>query len=148
VSEQKNPSVNGPAQADVEAGVEADVEWARYTGAARTLVLLNSLLALVLELAMFGFVVWWILTLDLPLLARIPIAIAAFGVFATLWGLLVSPKARYPLPTAGTVAFKLAAYGVSALALWGVGYPFAALAFAVLAAANTAVVTYVRTRAA
>lgn len=124
----------------------AAAEWARYTGPVRTLVLLNSLLALVLELAMFGFVVWWVLTLDLPLLARIPIAIAVFGVFATLWGLLVSPKARYPLPTAGTVVFKLAAYGAGALALAGVGYPAAAVAFAVLAAANTAVVTYVRRR--
>lgn len=139
MTESERPSSNG-------APLEA--EWARYSGTTRILVLLNSLLALVLELAMFALVVWWILALDLPLLARIPIAVAAFGAFATLWGLLVSPKARFPLPTAGTVVFKLAAYGVSALALWDLGYPAAAVAFAVLAAANTAVITYVRTRPA
>ncbi|MDN3238353.1 YrdB family protein [Glycomyces tritici] len=138
MSEQESPSMNGAAP--------ADVEWARYTGPVRTLVLLNSLLALALELAMFGFVVWWVLALDLPMPARLPLAIVVFGVFAALWGLLVSPKARYPLPTAGTVVFKLAAYGASALALWGVGHPAAAAAFAVLAAANTAVITYVRRR--
>ncbi|MDA1358261.1 YrdB family protein [Glycomyces luteolus] len=126
----------------------AGPEWVRYSGPVRTLVLLNSLLAFVLEMAMFAFVVWWVLTLDLALWARIPLAVAAFGGLATLWGLLVSPRARYPLPTAWTVVFKLAAYGGSALALWGVGYPAAAVAFAVLAAANTAVITYVRTRPA
>lgn len=126
----------------------AEAEWARYAGPVRTLVIINSLVALTLEMAMFAFVVWWILTLDLPLLARIPLAMVVFGAFATLWGLLVSPKARYPLPTPGTVAFKLAAYGASALALAGVGYPVGAVMFAVVAAANTAVVTYVRTRPA
>ncbi|WP_205323828.1 YrdB family protein [Glycomyces sp. YM15] len=123
-----------------------EAEWARYTGPSRTLVLLNALSALVLELAMFAFVVWWVLALDLALWARIPLAVAAFGAYAALWGLLVSPKARYPLPTPWTVVFKLAAFGGAALALWDVGHSAAAVAFAVLAAASTAVTTYVRTR--
>lgn len=138
MSRKAHPSING--------ATPGEAEWARYAGPVRTLVLLNALLALTLELAMFAFVVWWVLALDLPLWARVPIAVAAFGAFATLWGLLVSLKARYPLPTLWTVGFKLAAYGCSTLALWDLGYPVAAVVFAVLAAANTAVVTYVRTR--
>lgn len=137
---EEHPSTDG--------ATPAEAEWARYAGPARTLVLLNALLALTLELAMFAFVVWWFLALDLALWARVPLAVAAFAAFATLWGLLVSPKARYPLPTLWTVVFKLAAYGCSTLALWGLGYPVAAIVFAVLAAANTAAVTYVRTRPA
>jgi hypothetical protein len=140
VTEPEVPSANGVAP--------LHAEWARYSGALRTLVLLNSLVALVLELAMFAFVFWWGLALDLPLWARIPIAVAAFGVLAVLWGAFASPKARLPLPTAGTVAFKAVAFGAGALSLWSVGFPEAAVVFAVLAAASTAAVTYVRTRPA
>jgi hypothetical protein len=140
VTEPEAPSANGVAP--------QHAEWARYSGTVRILVLLNALVALVLELAMFAFVAWWGLALDLPLWARILIATAAFGALAVLWGTFVSPKARMPLPAAGTVAFKAAAFGIGALALWSVGYPEAAIAFAVLAASNTAIVTYVRTRPA
>ena len=104
----------------------------------------NSLLALVLELAIFGFIGWWALSLDLPLWARILIAVAAVGALIAVWGMFASPKARIPLPLPGTVAVKAAAYAAGALALWGVGHSVAAVVYAVLAAANTAVVTYVR----
>lgn len=136
MTEPQNPSPDRAAS--------ADLEWNRYTGIARTLVLCNSLLALVLELAIFGFIGWWALSLDLPLWARIPIAVAAVGALIAVWGTFASPKARIPLPLPGTVAVKAAAYAAGALALWGVGHSVAAVVYAVLAAANTAVVTYVR----
>jgi hypothetical protein len=139
VPRKENPSVDR---------AQPEVEWARYTGPVRTLVLLNALLALVLELAIFAFVGWWALALDLAWWARIPIAVAAVGGLIVVGGTFASPKARIPLPTAGIVAVKAVAFGAAALALWGVGYPAAAIAYAVLAAANTALVTYVRTRPA
>lgn len=140
MTESEHPSVNGVAP--------RDAEWARYSGVLRMLVILNALLALALELAMLVFIGWWALTLDLPVWARVLIAIAAVGALVTVWGAFASPKARIPVPTAGIVAVKALAFGSAALALWGLGYPAAAVVYAVLAAANTAVVTYVRTRPA
>ncbi|MBO3731441.1 YrdB family protein [Glycomyces niveus] len=124
------------------------VEWARYAGPLRTLVMFNALLAFTLELAMFAFVGWWALALDLAWWVRIPIAVAAVGALIAVWGAFASPRARFLLPTAGVVAVKAAAFGSGALALWALGYPAAAVAFAVLAAANTTATTYVRTRPA
>lgn len=138
--ERETPSANGAAP--------AEAEWARYAGPLRTLVMLNALLAFVIEMAMLGFVAWWALALDLAWWARILVAVVAVGALVFVWGSFASPKARIPLPTGGTVAVKAAAFAAGALALWGLGFPLAAVAFAVLATANTAVVTYVRTRPA
>jgi hypothetical protein len=108
----------------------------------------NALLAFTLEMAMFAVVGWWALALDLTWWVRIPIAVAAVGALIAVWGAFASPRARFLLPTAGVVAVKAAAFGSGALALWALGYPAAAVAFAVLAAANTTATTYVRTRPA
>lgn len=110
--------------------------------------MLNALLAFALEMAMFAFVAWWALELELAWWVRIPIAVAAVGALIAVWGAFASPRARILLPTAGVVAVKAAAFGSGALALWALGYPAAAVAFAVLAAANTTATTYVRTRPA
>lgn len=136
--EHKHPSVNGAAP--------PEAEWARYAGPLRFLVMLNALVAFALELAMLGFVGWWALALDLAWWVRVPIAVVAVGALIALWGAFAAPKARITLPTVGIVAVKAVAFGSGALALWGLGYPAAAVAFAVLAAANTALITYVRTR--
>jgi hypothetical protein len=119
-------------------------EWDRYSGVLRNLVMGNAFLAFALEMAMLVFVAWWALALDDALWTRLLIAVAAVGGLIVLWGAFASPKARVPLPTAGTVAVKAVAFGSGAAALWGLGLPAAAIAFAVLAAANTAVTTYVR----
>ncbi len=88
---------------------------------------------------------WWALTLDLPLWARIPIAVAAVGALVAVWGTFASPKARIPLPTAGDRGGQGGRVRrPAALALWGVGLLGRGRRYAVLAAANTAVVTYVR----
>lgn len=121
-------------------------EWDRYSGILRTFAMGNALLAFVLELAMLAFVGWWALSLDLDLWARLLIAVGAVGALVVLWGLFAAPKARVKLPTLGVVAVKAVAFGSGALALWGLGFAAAALAFAVLAAVNTAAVTYVRRR--
>ncbi|THV41788.1 DUF2568 domain-containing protein [Glycomyces buryatensis] len=106
----------------------------------------NALLAFALELAMLVFIGWWALALDLHLALRLLIAVASIGAVAVLWGAFASPKARFELPVYGVLAVKAVAFAAGALALWGVGLPVAAIAFAVLAASNTAVVTIVRTR--
>jgi hypothetical protein len=134
------PRSENPSAAPLEA------EWSRYTGPVRTLVIVNALLAFVLEMAIFGFVGWWAMALDLAWWARVPIAIAAVAALIAMWGAFAAPRARFKLPTAGIVAVKIVAFAAGALALWGLGFTGAAVVYAVVVAANVTVTTYVRTR--
>lgn len=109
--------------------------------------MLNALLAFLLELAMLVFVAWWALVLDVPWWARVLVALVAVGALVVLWGTFAAPRARVRLPVIGVVAVKAVAFGAGALALWGLGNPVAAVVFAVVAAVNVAVTTWVRTRA-
>jgi hypothetical protein len=137
VNEPKQPSTASPAS--------DRPEWDRYSGVLRIFVMCNALLAFALELAMLVFVAWWALALDLDgWWIRLVIAAAAVGALVVLWGAFAAPKARLPLPLAGTLAVKAVAFGAGTAALWGLGSPAAAVAFAVVAIANTAVATYVR----
>lgn len=139
------PQLESPEPADLK-GVDA--EWAGYSSPMRELVILNALLAFVLELTMLVFVAWWALLLDVAWWARILIALVLVGGLAVLWGTFASPRARVALPVFGIVAVKVIAFGAGALALWGVGGPVAGAVFAVVAAVSVAVTTFVRTRAA
>nr|WP_255672440.1 YrdB family protein [Glycomyces amatae] len=107
--------------------------------------MLNALLAFALEMAMLVFVAWWALELDLDgWWARLLVAAAAVGALVVLWGAFAAPKARIPLPLWGSLAVKAIAFGAGTAALWDLGLPAAAIAFAVVAVANTAVAAYVR----
>jgi hypothetical protein len=122
-------------------------EWARFGSPIRELVMLNALLAFLLELAMLVFVAWWALLLDLPWWARILVAVVAVGLLVVLWGTFAAPRARVRLPVVGGVAVKAVAFGAGSLALWGLGYPVAAVVFAGVVAVSVAVTTWVRMRA-
>lgn len=119
-------------------------EWDRYSGVLRQFVMANAFLAFAIELAMLVFVGWWALSLDDPMWTRLLVAAVAVGGLVVLWGAFAAPRARFPLPNAATALVKAAAFGSGALALWGLGFTAASIAFAVLAAANLAVTTYVR----
>ena len=73
-------------------------------------------------------------------LAGFVLAVAVPLTIAIVWATLGSPKAprRLPEPYRGSLALVL--FGVGAGALWAVGHPLAATAFAVVAAVDT--VTY------
>ena len=133
------PSVDSPAA--------LEPEWARYRSPVRELVMLNAVLAFVLELAMLVFVAWWALLLDVPWWARILIAVVAVGALVVLWGTFAAPRARVRLPVIGIVGVKAVAFGAGVLALWGLGNPVAAVVFAVVVTVNVAITTFVRTRA-
>ncbi|MFG3340238.1 YrdB family protein [Glycomyces sp. NPDC048151] len=133
-------------QTEKPSNTPPEPEWARYTGPVRTLVIINALLAFAVEMAMFAFVGWWALALDLPWWARVLVAVAAVGGLIAMWGAFAAPRARFILPTPAVVAVKVFAFACGALALWGLGFPLAAVAFAVLTAANLTVTTYVRLR--
>ncbi|WP_439027025.1 YrdB family protein [Haloarchaeobius sp. DT45] len=75
-----------------------------------------------------GSLVRYGLALGLPLLA------------AVVWGLFVSPKARVPLRGLSRLSVELAVFGGGSLALYAAGFPALAVAFAVVAVVNRALV--------
>jgi uncharacterized protein DUF2568 len=61
------------------------------------------------------------------------------AVAAVLWGLLAAPRARIRLPLAGVLAVKAVLFAGTAAAVYSLGQPGLAIAFAVVAFAKTAV---------
>lgn len=131
------------------ASTASEPEWAGYASPVRELVVLNAVLAFLLELAILVFVAWWALLLDAPWWARILLAFVLVAAIVVLWGAFAAPRARVRLPIVGVgvVAVKVFVFGAGALALWGLGFPTAAVVFAVVAAVNLVITTVVRARA-
>ncbi len=71
------------------------------------------------ELAVYFAIAWWSLSRECALWLRVLLAIALLAVFATSWGLLASPKARWPLRGRAGLAFRCGWFGLGlAAALW------------------------------
>jgi len=64
------------------------------------------------EVVVYVLVVWWSLALQGPLLLRLLLAIGLFAAFAITWGLLVSPKAKWPLRGRADTAFRIVWFGL------------------------------------
>ncbi|GHA92692.1 YrdB family protein [Streptomyces termitum] len=109
---------------------------------------LNEALAFLLEVIALGFLAWWGWSAVEPVAGRIALAVAAPGATAVLWGLFAAPRARFAVPLPAVLAVKALVFGAAALALAGLGHPVAAVVFAVVAAANTALATADRRTAA
>jgi hypothetical protein len=99
----------------------------------------NEGLAFLLELLMLAGLAWWGAQAVSGLAGRIAVAIAAPALAAALWGLLAAPRARIRLPLAGVLAVKAVLFAGTAAAVYSLGQPGLAIAFAVVALANTAV---------
>lgn len=87
-------------------------------------------LAMLAALAYWGFSVGdgagaWALGVGAPLLA------------AVVWGALVAPKARWPVPIPTRVVIELILFGVAAVALVVAGQPLAAVGLGVAALATS-----------
>lgn len=91
----------------------------------------NLGLRFALELALLAGVAWWGWHVEgwLPAVA-LPIA------FAAVWGTFLSPKARVPLARPPRLALELAVFALAALAWYGAGHGWVAVAFAGAVAAS------------
>jgi len=58
---------------------------------------------------------------------------------AVVWGLFAAPRARFPLPLAGTLAVKAAVFAAAVAALAALGQPALAVALGLVLIVNTAV---------
>jgi hypothetical protein len=67
---------------------------------------------------------------------RLLLTIGAPGVVVTVWALFVSPKRRYGLPKPTRLAIELVLLFAASAALWNVGDPGLAIAFATVAAVS------------
>lgn len=96
----------------------------------------NLLLAFLLELAMLAAWGWkgWNVPLPEPWPALLAVLIPLFVI--AIWGLFAAPRARYPLPVAGTLALKASLLGGGALALASTGQLVWAAVDALLIAVN------------
>jgi hypothetical protein len=69
-------------------------------------------------------------------------AIAAPLVVAILWGLLISPKARFHLPLPWWVAVQVVLFGIALAGLVVTGHALPAAVFGAVAVVNLALVLY------
>ena len=93
----------------------------------------NDGLRFFLELAALAAFAYWGVDTGGTLADQIVLAIALPIVAATAWGLLISPKARYPLHGAWRPAFEIVYFGGAVAALAVVDQPVLAAIFGGLA---------------
>ena len=101
----------------------------------------NEALAFLLELAALAALGLWGSAAGHSFAEHLALGIGAPLLAAVLWGLYAAPRALVKLPLAGVLMVKTVVFGGAALALWGVGSGGLAIAFAVIAAANTTLAT-------
>ena len=105
------------------------------------LLQLNLAVRFLLELAVLGALGWAGLRLvDGPM--RILAATAAVVITATIWGLLVAPRAPVVLPLPGRFAVEAVVFGVAAAALVAVDRLPLAVGLVVVAFANRALLLF------
>ncbi|MGH3860167.1 YrdB family protein [Actinokineospora sp.] len=82
--------------------------------------------ALLLELAVFAAFAYWGWTVHWA------VGIAAFAVVTVAWGLFLSPKAKFPLPTPAKLTAKAFVFAGAAFALVATGATVLGLVFGAL----------------
>jgi hypothetical protein len=101
--------------------------------------LVNEALAFLVELLALAVLAWWGAETGSGLFVHLLLGIGAPLAAAVVWGLFASPKARVKLPPAGILAIKGLVFGVALICLDLLGHRTLAIAFGVIAAANTVI---------
>ena len=100
----------------------------------------NLLLKFLLELAALAAFGYWGASAASGALAVV-LAVAVPAAMVVLWGAFAAPNSARRLPAATRVPFELTVFALAALALVGAGSSALALAFALLAVGNAALLT-------
>ena len=95
----------------------------------------NRGMALLLELAVIVATGYWGFRRQWVPLRRVA-GLAPPLMMAVLWGPLAAPRATFPLHGAVDAGFRIAWFGVGALAFWAAGHPVAALVLTGVLAVN------------
>ena len=73
---------------------------------------------------------------------NVVLCVLAPGVAAVIWGLFVSPKARFPLPLGWWVGVQIVLFGAAVAGLIAVGSALLGIVFGIAFAANLALVLF------
>ena len=92
-----------------------------------TLRIINMTIRFLLELCMLAALAYWGFQLDGGWLLRLVVGIGAPLLAATVWGLLIAPKAKRRLADPWRFLVELALFGLAAVALVGVARPLLAV---------------------
>jgi hypothetical protein len=95
-----------------------------------------------LELAALATFAYWGATLPGGVALRTAVAVALPVAVAVLWGLFISPKARFPTGRLGRAGFGLIVFLASAGALAARGYATPAMTFAAVAVVSSVLVYF------
>jgi hypothetical protein len=93
----------------------------------------NLILRFLLELAALAALAVWGFQTPANTLLKILLAITLPLIAALLWGLFVSPKAKYRLPEIGRLALEITLFASAVFALHSTNHPTLAATFALLA---------------
>ncbi len=121
-----------------EGRMAGDIGGAAGLGA-RPWYAVNEGLAFLLELAALGFLSWWGFGAGHEGAPRILLGVGTPLLAIVVWALFAAPRARLRPRLALVLVVKALVFGGSAAALYGVGHAVAAVAMALVTAANTAV---------
>lgn len=109
---------------------------ARQDGGVRGAAGANAVLAFLLELALLAAMVTLGVRLDVPVVAKVLLAILLPAAVIAVWGLWVAPRAPRRMPVRPRFVLQAVLFGLGALALAVAGLPLLAVVFAVLVAAH------------
>lgn len=110
---------------------------AAYPRSIAALKAANLALKFVLELCAFTALAYWGSTTG-PVALNVILGIAAPALAIGLWSIFAAPKSERRLPTTQRIAFELAVFAVSVVALAAAGKESAALILGVAMAVNAA----------
>jgi hypothetical protein len=97
---------------------------------------INLGVAFLLEIAVLVAIGNWGLSLTEGGTIRLFAGLGGPLLMALLWGVFAAPKATRPLEGMADAAFRIAWFGLGAVALWAAGRPVAGVALAALYAVN------------
>lgn len=101
----------------------------------------NETVAFLMELAALAALAWWGFTTGNRTFVHVALGLGLPLIAVVMWALFAAPKSKIRTPLAGVLAVKALVFGGAAIALWEVGHESLAIAFAVIAVANTAIAT-------
>ena len=104
----------------------------------------NEGLAFLLELAVPGALCYWGFQSGRGMPVKLVLGIGAPLLAVLVWGLFAAPDATFAVPLAGVLAVKALVFGAATVALYAFVHRRLAIAYGLLALANTIIVTIIR----
>jgi hypothetical protein len=101
----------------------------------------NEGLAFLLEVLALGGLAWWGADTGGGLAAKILLGAGAPILAAVGWGMFAAPRARFGVPLAAVLVVKVIVFGLAAVAVYAIGRPGLAIAFALVVLINTTLAT-------